>query len=186
MKKEQFVKNRIVKTIAGVAAVGALLSVGVAQAAVTTVNKAGVMKLMKLDTGKVTGTNVVTYAGKKPHAVIEQVLPGFPFPSFEADHQTNPTLNFAAGATVTITVINTNGGAEHSFMITKKAPPYSAMPNPSSLGAMALVPELAAASGGSFQTDTVTWTPPGPGTYYYLCKTPGHASTGMHGKIVVK
>lgn len=186
MKKEQFVKNRIVKMIAGVAGVSALLAVGIAQAGVTTVDKPGVVKLMKEDTGKVSGKDVV-YSGATPHTVIEQVLPGFPFPSFEADKQTNPTLIYDAGVKkVTITVINTNGGAEHSFMITKKGPPFSAMPNPDSLHAMALVPELPAASGGQFNTDTVEWTPPGPGTYYYLCKTPGHASTGMHGKIIVK
>ncbi|AOV16001.1 hypothetical protein BJI67_01975 [Acidihalobacter aeolianus] len=187
MKKEQFVKNRIVKTIAGAAGMGAMLAMGMAHAGVTTIGKPGVIKLMKEDTGKVTGHNQVTYSGANPHTVIEQVLPGFPFPSFEADKQTNPTLIYGAGVKkVTISVINTNGGAEHSFMITKKGPPYSAMPNPSSLHAMAVVPELPAASGGQFNTDTVEWTPPGPGTYYYLCKTPGHASTGMHGKIVVK
>lgn len=185
MKKEQFMKNRIVKTIAGAAGMGALLAMGMAHAGVTTIGKPDVIKLMKEDTGKVTGTNEVTYSGKTPHMVIEQVLPGFPFPSFEVDKQTNPTLMFPAGAKVTITVINTNGGAEHSFMITKHAPPFSAMPNPSSLGAMAVVPELAAASGGQFHTDTVTWDAKA-GTYYYLCKTPGHASTGMYGKIVVK
>lgn len=187
MKKEQFMKNRIVKAIAGAAGVSALLAMGMAHAGVTTVGKPEVIKLMKEDSGKVTGKNEVTYSGATPHTVVEQVLPGYPFPSFEVDKQTNPTLTYDAGVKkVTITVINTNGGAEHSFMITKKGPPFSAMPNPDSLHAMALVPELSAAGGGQFQTDTVDWTPPGPGTYWYLCKTPGHASTGMYGKIVVK
>lgn len=162
------------------------LMVKVAQADVTTINKEEVIELMKKDTGLV-DNNEVTYAGEHPHVVVETVLPGFPFPSFEVNRQVNPTLIFEKGIKdVTITVINTNSGAAHSFMITQKPPPYSALPNPNILHAMAIVPELDAATDGHYETYTVKWTLPGEGTYWYLCRTPGHASTGMFGKIEVK
>lgn len=186
MKKEKVVNKRYFRMMAGAMGVSALMAVGVAHAGVTQINKAKVKKLMSEDTGKVQGKTVV-YSGSHPHVVVEQVLPGFPFPSFEVDKQVNPTIVIPASAKkVTFTVINTNSGAEHSFMVTKKGPPYSAMPSPSALHAVVKVPELPAASGGTFNTDTVTWTNPPKGTWHYLCQTPGHASTGMHGTIKVK
>lgn len=162
------------------------LVMNVALASVTTINHEEAIELMKQDTG-VVNNNEVTYSGENPHVVVETVLPGYPFPSFEVNRKVNPTLIFEKGVKVaTISVINTNSGAEHSFMITRTAPPFSAMPDPTTLHAMAIVPELNAASGGHYETYTVKWNLPKAGTYWYLCRTPGHASTGMFGKIEVK
>ena len=141
-----------------------------------------VKALLAKDSGKVSG-KTVTYSGKTVHVVAAAVLPGFPFPSFEIHDVQNPTLDIPAGATVDITFINTNKGFGHSLDITKKGPPYAVMPviNPIIAGTgFSPVPK----SGGFGYTD-FTWHP-AAGTYYYVCQIPGHAATGMFGKIIVK
>lgn len=182
------VVNQKMKKIAVAISIGAglALGTGVSQAAVQTVGMGKVKATMHQDTGKVSG-KTVTYTGANPHVVVETVLPGFHFPSFEVDHQENPHLVFGANVKkVTITVINTNAAAAHSFMITKKGPPWPAIPNPKTMGGMAVVNNLDPASGGQFQMETVTWKIPGPGKYHYLCRTAGHAMMGMWGTITVK
>ncbi|MHB8252603.1 MAG: rusticyanin [Acidiferrobacter sp.] len=169
--------------------IGAALSVGVAFAGplVSTgsfkwATLPQVKALLGKDSGKVSG-KTVTYSGKVAHVVIAAVLPGFPFPSFEIHHVKNPTLQIPAGATVDFTFINTNKGFGHSFDVTKKAPPYAVMPmiDPVSSGTgFSPVPK-----GGKFAYADFTWHP-AAGTYYYVCTIPGHAATGMYGKIVVK
>lgn len=141
-----------------------------------------VKALLVKDSGKVSG-KTVTYSGKTVHVVAAAVLPGFPFPSFEIHDVKNPTLDIPAGATVDVTFINTNKGFGHSFDITKKAPPYAVMPNIKPIVAgtgFSPVPK-----GGKFSYTDFTWHP-AAGTYYYVCQIPGHAATGMFGKIVVK
>ena len=168
-------------------AVGAIFSVGVACAGLvpTSAFKKATLPQVKAmlgkDNGKVSG-KTVTY-GKNAHIVIAAVLPGFPFPSFEIHHVKNPTLDIAAGATVKFTFINTNKGFGHSVDVTKKGPPYAVMPQiaPVVVGTgFSPVP-----TGGQFGYANFTWKA-APGTYYYVCEIPGHAATGMFGKIVVK
>jgi len=38
----------------------------------------------------------------------------------------------------------------------------------------------------SGKTATLTFTPETPGTYKFICSVPGHARSGMHGKLIVK
>ncbi len=182
---ESMKQTRVAKGMAMVA--GAVLSVGVACAALvpTSAFKEATLPQVKAmlgkDNGKVSG-NTVTY-GKTANVVAAAVLPGFPFPSFEIHHVKNPTLVFPAGATVNFTFINTNKGFGHSFDVTKKGPPYAVMPQitPIVVGTgFSPVP-----AGGKFGYATFTWHPTA-GTYYYVCQIPGHAATGMFGKIVVK
>lgn len=168
---------------------GAVLSVGVAFAAPlvpTTAFKWATLPQVKgmlgKDSGSVSG-NTVTYTGKVAHVVIAAVLPGFPFPSFEIHHVKNPTLDIPAGAAVHFTFINTNKGFGHSFEVTKKGPPFAVIPQVAPLYTgtqFSPVPK-----GGKFGYAKWTWKP-AAGTYYYVCAIPGHAATGMFGKIVVK
>ena len=182
---ESMNRTRVAKGVAAVA--GAVFSVGVACAALvpTTAFKEATLPQVKAmlvkDNGKVSGTTL-TY-GKNANVVAAAVLPGFPFPSFEIHHVKNPTLDFPAGATVHFTFINTNKGFGHSFDVTKKGPPYGVIPQ--------IAPILAGTgfspvpTGGKFGYAKFTWHAT-PGTYYYVCQIPGHAATGMFGKIVVK
>jgi len=141
-----------------------------------------VKALLGKDSGKVSG-DTVTYSGKTVHVVAAAVLPGFPFPSFEVHDVKNPTLDIPAGAAVDVTFINTNKGFGHSFQITQKAPPYAVMPSIDPVVAGTEFSPVPA--GGKFSYADFTWHPKA-GTYYYLCTIPGHAATGMFGKIVVK
>lgn len=172
----------------GVAIVmGAAFGVGVACAAVvpTSAFKEATLPQVKAmlgkDNGKVSG-DTVSY-GKNANVVAAAVLPGFPFPSFEIHHVKNPTLDFPAGATVHFTFVNTNKGFGHSFDVTKKGPPYAVMPQIDPIVAGTGFSPVPA--GGKFGYASFTWHPTA-GTYYYVCQIPGHAATGMFGKIVVK
>jgi len=168
---------------------GAVLSAGVAFA--TPLVPTSAFKLATLpqvkamlvkDSGSVNG-GTVTYKGKTAHVVAAAVLPGFPFPSFEIHHVKNPTLVFPAGANVKFTFVNTNKGFGHSLEITKKAPPFGVIPQVAPLLAgtdFSPVPQ-----DGKFGYAEFSWKP-AAGTYYYLCAIPGHAATGMFGKIIVK
>ena len=182
---ESVKRARVAKGAAMVA--GAVFSVGVACAALVPTSafkKATlpqVKAMLEKDNGKVSG-NTVTY-GKNANVVAAAVLPGFPFPSFEIHHVKNPTLDFPAGATVKFTFINTNKGFGHSFDITKKGPPYAVIPQIAPIVAGTGFSPVPAA--GKFGYATFTWHP-AAGTYYYVCQIPGHAATGMFGKIVVK
>ena len=141
-----------------------------------------VKAMLAKDSGKVSGDTVI-YSGKTVHVVAASVLPGFPFPSFEVHDKKNPTLEIPAGATVDVTFINPNKGFGHSFDITKKGPPYAVMPviDPIVAGTgFSPVPK-----GGKFGYTNFTWHPTA-GTYYFVCQIPGHAATGMFGKIIVK
>lgn len=165
----------------------AVLSVGAASAAPLVSNfkmatLPQVKKMLGEDSGKVSGSTI-TYSGKSVHVVAAAVLPGFPFPSFEIHHVKGATLEIPANANVKITFINTNKGFGHSFEITKAAPPYAVIPQAEPLqGGTTFSPVPA---GGKFGYVNFTWKP-AAGTYYYLCAIPGHAATGMYGKIVVK
>ena len=170
-----------------VIALAAVLGMGVASAdpvgnSYKVATMPQVKSMLKQDSGKVSG-NTVIYTGKKVHVVVAAVLPGFPFPSYEIHDVKNPTLKIPAGATVDVTFINTNKGFGHSFDITKKGPPFAVMPN---------IKPIVAGTGfspvpkdGKFGYSEFTWHPTA-GTYYYVCQIPGHAATGMFGKIIVK
>ncbi|WP_156782095.1 plastocyanin/azurin family copper-binding protein [Acidihalobacter aeolianus] len=122
------------------------------------------------------------------HVAPKYALPGFPYPSFEVDNQKNPTLVFTHGANITFYVINTSQVAPHSFAITSAAPPYAIVPadhrvsHPQvNTGDLPILPQS-----GRYSYAKVTWTAPNPGSYYYLCMFPVHASFGMWGKIQVR
>ena len=147
-----------------------------------------IQAIMKTDTGSVQPNKAIVYHSPHPVVVVEQVLPGFPYPSFEVDNQKNPTLVFTHGANITFYVINTSQVAPHSFAITSAAPPYAIVPadhrvsHPQvNTGDLPILPQS-----GRYSYAKVTWTAPNPGSYYYLCMFPVHASFGMWGKIQVR
>ena len=182
MQKNRFVSIGVAAVLAAtVGGMGAAMA-GTLDASWKEATLAQVKSMLAKDTGKVSG-DTVTYSGKTVHVVVAAVLPGFPFPSFEVHDKKNPTLDIPAGATVDVTFVNTNKGFGHSFDITKKGPPFAVMPN---------IKPIVAGTGfspvpkdGKFGYSEFTWHP-AAGTYYYVCQIPGHAATGMFGKIVVK
>lgn len=108
----------------------ALMTSNVALAAPTALSLTWpqIQSLMKTDTGSTQSGDTIIYSGNHPVVVVEQVLPGFPYPTFEVDNIKNPTLVFTAGANITFYVINTSQVAPHSFAITTAGPPYAVVP----------------------------------------------------------
>ncbi len=141
-----------------------------------------VRALLASDSGKVS-EGTVSYSGKTVHVVAAASLPGFPFMSFEIHGVTNPILDVPVGATVHVTFINTNNGFGHSFDITQKKPPYAVLPDINPIFAGTGFSPLP--HDGKFAYTNFSWHPTS-GTYYYVCRIPGHAASGMFGEIVVK
>jgi len=94
-----------------------------------------------------------------------------------------PTLVVPQGARVNITFINMDGDMVHSFVLTNTAPPFAMTVSSGAL--LTHMDFLQPTSNGSAHGYWYTATLPA-GTYYYLCDAPGHASTGMYGKIIVR
>ncbi|AOU97941.1 hypothetical protein BI364_08180 [Acidihalobacter yilgarnensis] len=145
-----------------------------------------VQRMMKDDTGEVGSHNQIQYSGDQPIVVVEQVLPGFSYPSFEVDGLKNPTLTFTKGARITFYVINTSQVAPHTFAVTQAPPPYAIVPTDHRVehplidtGKMPILsnPDM-------FSYTRLEWTAP-VGKFYYLCLFPTHAAFGMWGRIVV-
>jgi rusticyanin len=181
MKKNWYVSVGVAAVLAATVGMGTAMA-GTLDSTWKEATLPQVKAMLQKDTGKVSG-DTVTYSGKTVHVVAAAVLPGFPFPSFEIHDVKNPTLDIPAGAAVDVTFINTNKGFGHSLDITKKGPPYAVMPN---------IKPIVAGTGfspvpddGKFGYSEFTWHPTA-GTYYYVCQIPGHAATGMFGKIIVK
>ncbi|MHB8115625.1 MAG: rusticyanin [Acidithiobacillus ferrivorans] len=181
MQKNRYVSVGVAAVLAATMGMGSAMA-GTLDSSWKEATLPQVKAMLEKDTGKVSG-DTVTYSGKTVHVVAAAVLPGFPFPSFEIHDVKNPTLDIPAGAAVDVTFINTNKGFGHSFDITKKAPPFAVMPN---------IKPIVAGTGfspvpkdGKFGYSEFTWHPTA-GTYYYVCQIPGHAATGMFGKIIVK
>lgn len=147
-----------------------------------------IQSLMKTDTGSPHDGDRVVYEGAHPVVVVEQVLPGFPYPTFEVDNIKNPTLVFKSGADITFYVVNTSQVAPHSFAITTAAPPYAVVPADHRVTHPLVdtgnLPILA--DPGHYSYAKVGWAADKPGAYYYVCLFPVHASFGMWGKIEVR
>ena len=108
----------------------------------------------------------------------------------------NPTLVVPKGTNLQILVINLDESDYHNLDLTTTPPPYSYMPMMSSGGmmnnrggisALSMMPMLAPAN---YDQETsyaygYTLTVNNPGTLWYFCMYPGHAQTGMYGKILV-
>lgn len=180
--------RQILRATAAVLILAALNLPGAEAKSFASLNWPQIQGLMKTDTGSVQPDKTVVYNSQHPVVVVEQVLPGFPYPTFEVDDQKNPTLVFQQGADITFYVINTSQVAPHSFAITTAGPPYAIVPADHRVshplvdtGDLPILPQS-----GRYSYAKLAWTAPSPGHYYYVCLFPVHASFGMWGKIQVR
>lgn len=124
----------------------------------------------------------------------------------------DPTLVIPAGAAVQLVFVNLDDDMYHNFAVTSLAPPYDYMPmsgmmwsNSSSSwygggmmgrgvgsGAIfvAATPILPPANYGQglayyYYYDATAFTMEGNGSYWYICTYPGHAQSGMYGRILL-
>jgi rusticyanin len=98
----------------------------------------------------------------------------------------NPTLVIRSGSSVQFTVVNLDNDMFHNLVVSAYGPPYGSM---SMQGMMSgsWMPYLPPAdySQGSAPEYSYTLTLSQPGTSWYICTYPGHAESGMYGKIIV-
>lgn len=139
-----------------------------------------------------TARKEVLFSGRRVFIVVAAVQPGFPDTTFEIGGLVDPTIVVPAGAEVTLTLINMDygPGMSHGIVITDVPPPYPV------LGMMGMQDSLAGtpilpprdrenARSARYPADTVTFTAPSSGTYFYLCQYYDHAAKGMFGRLVV-
>jgi rusticyanin len=138
-------------------------------------------------------THTVRFTGRQVIIDMTAVQPGHDDGTFEVHNITNPTLVVPQGAVVHLNLVNMDYGKdmEHGVIITPAGPPYAYMSmmqtGPGFAGVMPLLPwrnadDVAQADYAAQGTTFVART---PGTYWYVCPTPGHAKKGMYGKFVI-
>lgn len=138
--------------------------------------------------------NTVTFDGRNVTIDLVAVEPGFDDQTFELHGLRNPTIIVPLGAMVHFNLLNMDYGnnMEHTAEIVQTPPPYPYM-TMMYLGAPVAprLPELPWRSADSvrkanFAAVGNVFFANIPGTYWYVCPTPEHASKGMYGKFVVR
>ena len=100
--------------------------------------------------------------------------------TWEIDGLVNQTLFIQPGATVYVTLVNPDWGYMHGFEVTKTTPPYSQTP----MMTADHVFMLQALTNARYHVIEGEMTLQS-GTYYYICPVPGHAQSGMFGRLNV-
>lgn len=134
-------------------------------------------------------TKTITYRGGRALLVALASPHGQPTMTWEMDGLVNPTIVLPPGIRVTVDLVNTDWGYMHGFEVTATPPPYPYMPMMQVTDQVLLMPlperTTKNLTTAQYYTSTGQFTL-APGTYYYLCPVPGHATQGMYGKIVVR
>ncbi len=109
--------------------------------------------------------------------------------SFVIQGMVNPTIHVAAGARVTLTMVNMDSGDYHTWSLTTQAPPYSSSGMMGS-GGMMMSTMMGTSSLGPMSSTGMMWSQQmsfsaRAGTYWYVCTVSDHAASGMYGEFVV-
>ena len=135
--------------------------------------------------------NTITYTGKTVKIValggaMDNSQSG-PAEKFIIGGLTNPTLQIAKGAKVTLEFINEDTDMPHGIEVTNAQPPYGYMSMmQGGIYPGSFIPPIPEASSNSYPVANAIFTANRTGTYYYICEYPGHAAEGMYGQIVIK
>ncbi|HYW76012.1 MAG TPA: hypothetical protein VFA48_05240 [Gammaproteobacteria bacterium] len=140
------------------------------------------------------GASYKTVRFRGPEITINMVAvqPGHVDGTFEVHGITNPTLIVPLGAVVHLNLVNMDYGdnMEHGVIITPAGPPYAFMSMmQTGQGLAGVMPFLPWRSDEDVKTAHYaalgsTFMARAPGTYWYVCLTPGHAAKGMYGRFV--
>lgn len=122
-----------------------------------------------------------------PGMSVQLAVAGGPMPDmyrFVIGGIVNATAEVQLDANVTVYFVNIDTELDHSMVITSQPPPYAATPNvqPAFPGSETRDPTVGIPPGANV---SFSFTASAPGTYWYLCEVPGHAASGMYGRIVV-
>jgi rusticyanin len=98
----------------------------------------------------------------------------------------NPTLVIPSGAVVQFTVVNLDDDMYHNLVVSSYGPPfgYMSMQGMMSGNWMPYLPPADYAQ-GSAQEYSYALQLNQPGTFWYVCTYPGHAQSGMYGRLIV-
>jgi len=100
------------------------------------------------------------------------------FNALPGEEGNNPDFVVNSGDEVTFTAANVGKGF-HAFGITTSPDDFNNVLWGSEIAA-------AAAPLKAGESESSTFTAGAPGTYYYICTVPGHASLGMQGSFIVE
>ena len=103
--------------------------------------------------------------------------------SFRIRSLRNPTIFVRVSAKLHVLFVNTDGDMMHSFGVTSKTGPFEAKVVGQIVGS-ANVKHTAGSR--YFAQDLLFTAPSKPGSYSYVCSTPGHAAAGMFGTLIVR
>ena len=131
--------------------------------------------------------NRITFTGTRVRLTVLASPAGGPDETFRIVGLTDPAITVAAGAQVSIEVINADPDTAHGLVITASGATSSAMPMVTARPAFpgSAVWFLGNPTSAGMHTGTLSFTASTPGTYRYLCPVPGHAQEGMTGTFTV-
>ena len=139
-------------------------------------------------------SHTVLFSGTNVTIDLIAMQPGHPDQTFEVAGLTNPTLVVSRGAVVRLSLVNMDYGdtMEHGLILTQVPPPYPYRlrkdKGPILAQIMPLLPWRSekAVVQARYATLSTTFVARQPGTYWYVCPTPGHAEQGMYGRFIVR
>lgn len=129
----------------------------------------------------------ITFTTTSVHLAV-LASPSMPAESFRIAGMTNPTVSVAAGARVTIELVNADTDMTHGLVIMPAGTASSAMPMMTAAPAFtgSALWFLGKPTAAGMHAGTITFTATAPGSYQYLCPVPGHARKGMAGTLTVR
>jgi hypothetical protein len=131
--------------------------------------------------------NRISFAGPAVHLTVLASPPGGRDETFRAAGLTNPAIAVAAGARVSIEVINADPDTAHGLVVTAPGPasPWMPMMTASPAFPGAAVWFLGDPTSAGMHAATIAFTAASPGRYQYLCPVPRHAQKGMAASFTV-
>lgn len=126
-------------------------------------------------------TNRITASAAGNYVITALAGPSSDMMSFEIAGLKNPEIRIPQGTRLTLAVINVDDDMAHNLALTTAAPPYPKQVGSMPIGSATLKPHKGRAYSASLLTVRATGVGPG----FYLCTVPGHARSGMYGRIAV-
>jgi rusticyanin len=129
----------------------------------------------------------IVFSGTSVRLVVLASPSGGPDETFRIAGMTDPAIVVAAGARVSMEIINADPGTAHGLVITSGQARFSRMPMVTATPAFAgsALWFLGTPTSAGMHAGTLTFTAGKTGTYRYLCPVPGHAQQGMTGAFTV-
>jgi rusticyanin len=135
-------------------------------------------------------TNAIRFSGSAVSLVVLASPPSHDM-TFRIAGMTDPAIQVRQGAHITLQFINGDSDMAHMLIIGRDPP---ARYDAENAGQSAAAPGSAVAAARPLgdptsagqPAETITFTAPAAGRYWYYCAFPGHAAQGMRGRFTVR